>query len=242
MLALAAVIALPALLPASALADDAPACAPGSSSTIVSNFNGTAVPAGRTIWFSSVLKAAGLGAGATTIRVVDQSIELAGSTLAVPDGVVTFSPTVTTATTTVDPITGAWTTTVPKGLAGNTFLSGLAVPIASDLRGGAGPVTWHGTFFTDTPGVSVKWQWAAAVYSTFGAANDALGVKPVDDNKASMYTNSDHAGTPESFKRYVTGGARGGGGANATGSYSATASAVPCPGSPQDPDEPPIYT
>jgi hypothetical protein len=86
--------------------------------------------------------------------------------------------------------------------------------------------------------VRVNWQWAAAVYSAFGATNDALGVKPTDDNKASLYANSDHAGTPESFKQYVTGGARGGGGTNATGSYSATASVVPCPGSPPDADEP----
>ena len=53
-------------------------------------------------------------------------------------------------------------------------------------------------------------------------------MKPVDDNQASVYQNSDHAGTPENFKSFVTGGARGGGGSNFTGSYSATA-AVSCP-------------
>jgi hypothetical protein len=35
---------------------------------------------------------------------------------------------------------------------------------------------------------------------------------------------------------------RSGGGANATGSYSATASVVPCPGSPPDADDPSIAT
>jgi hypothetical protein len=49
-------------------------------------------------------------------------------------------------------------------------------------------------------------------------------VKPVDDNKASVYHNADHAGTPESFKKSVTGGAMGGGGSNYTGSYSGTGS------------------
>jgi hypothetical protein len=29
--------------------------------------------------------------------------------------------------------------------------------------------------------------------------------KPVDNNKASKYKNSDHAGTPEDFKVYVIG-------------------------------------
>ena len=52
-------------------------------------------------------------------------------------------------------------------------------------------------------------------------------VKPVDSNSASQYHNSDHAGTPENFKSFVTGGARGGGGSNFTGSYSATGHVSP---------------
>jgi hypothetical protein len=83
-------------------------------------------------------------------------------------------------------------------------------------------------FTTDTPGVTVQWQWAAAVYPNFSTGYNTLGVKPVDDNKASQYQNSDHAGTPETFKSFVTGGARGGGGSNYTGSYSATGSTIPC--------------
>jgi hypothetical protein len=77
----------------------------------------------------------------------------------------------------------------------------------------------------------VQWQWAASVYDNpnFGTDYNALGVKPVDDNHASAYLNSDHAGTPEYFKSDVTGGARGGGGSNFTGSYSGTASTVPAP-------------
>ncbi len=58
----------------------------------------------------------------------------------------------------------------------------------------------------------------------FGADYNSLGVKPVDDNKASQNKNSDHAGTPENFKSFVIGGARGGGGSNFTGSYSGTGS------------------
>jgi len=52
--------------------------------------------------------------------------------------------------------------------------------------------------------------------------NFPLAVKPVDDTKASQYKNSGHAGTPESFKSFVTGGARGGGGSHFTGSYGGT--------------------
>src|ERR1700739_4212860 len=70
----------------------------------------------------------------------------------------------------------------------------------------------------------MQWQWAAASFSSFSTDYSAIGVKPVDDNKASQYQNSDHAGTPESYEAYVVGGATGGGGSNYTGSYSGTVS------------------
>jgi hypothetical protein len=85
-------------------------------------------------------------------------------------------------------------------------------------------VIWQGTFSSDTAGLTVNWQWGAAAYTNFSSKYNDLGVKPVDDNKASQYQNSDHAGTPENFKAYVVGGARGGGGSNFTGSYSGTGS------------------
>jgi hypothetical protein len=76
--------------------------------------------------------------------------------------------------------------------------------------------------------VSVSWQWAAANYPAFNADPTLLGVKPVDDNKASQYKNSDHAGTPENYKQFVVGGGTGGGGSNYTGSLSSTGN-VQCP-------------
>jgi len=85
-------------------------------------------------------------------------------------------------------------------------------------------VKWSASFTTDTPGVTMNWQWAAAVYTSFDTDSNNLGVKPVDDNHASVYQNSDHAGTPENFETFVTGGATGGGGSNFTGSYSGTGS------------------
>src|SRR5439155_361606 len=42
-----------------------------------------------------------------------------------------------------------------------------------------------------------------------------------------LTSNSDHAGTPEAFKPYVIGGARGGGGSNYTGSLSGTVAVAP---------------
>jgi hypothetical protein len=100
--------------------------------------------------------------------------------------------------------------------------------VPATIPGGLNPVTWSGTITSDKPGVTVNWQWGAGVYTSFNSNYTALGVKPVDDNDASIYHNSDHGGTPEIYKQNVIGGARGGGGSNYTGSYSGTGAAR-CP-------------
>jgi hypothetical protein len=208
---------------------------PGDGGSITSNFNGTPIPGGDWIWFTSVLKVQGLGSSPVTIGFtgsIQFSVNGTLYYLPVPSALVMFSPSVTLATTTF--CNGQWVTTVPlSGLAGNVFLDGFALqaPQPAGFPGGISPVTWQGMFFSLTPGISVQWQWAAAVYSNafFGTDYSQLGVKPVDDNKASVYQNSDHAGTPENFKPYVVGGARGGGGSNFTGSYSGTGAVTPTP-------------
>ncbi len=67
-----------------------------------------------------------------------------------------------------------------------------------------------------------NWKWAAAVCTKFEGDGNGLGVKPVEGSRLSIYKNAHHSGTPESYTRYVVGGARGGGGSNFTGSYSGT--------------------
>jgi hypothetical protein len=206
-----------------------------SGSSITANFNGTPINAGDFIWFNAALKVHGLGSDPVTIGFsgsIQFSVDGMVYMVPVPSAIVTFSPTVTVATTVF--CNGQWVTTVPlSGLAGNVFLDGFALqaPMPAGFPGGIKQVTWQGMFFSLTPGLTVQWQWAAAVYHnpTFGADYNALGVKPVDDNHASVYQNSDHAGTPENFRPDVVGGARGGGGSNFTGSYSGTAASVPMP-------------
>jgi len=219
------------------------ACVPNPTS-IRSNFNGTPIAAGDFIWFSSVLKVQGLPSGqSATVFFENQAITFTANgftyntaNAGMPNAQVTIDPSATQATTTFDPVTRTWRTVTPPNTAGNIFLSGYAFAQflfgqSGGLPGGINPVTWTGTFsaLTSVP-LTVNWQWAAAVYTTFSTDNNALGVKPVDDNQASQYKNADHAGTPENFKSFVTGGARGGGGSNYTGSLSATAS-VQCPAS-----------
>lgn len=201
------------------------------TSAIAFNFNGTPVAAGDTLWFSSAFKASGLPAHAVSLHFTHGSIAFTANgtaySVSTPDADVTLSPSATTATTTFDATLNAWETTLPMKWSGNGFLDGVAFPLASPLPGGIKNVTWQGQFSGDTPGVSVNWQWAAAAYTRFGGDYNALHVKPVDDNHLSVYPNSDHAGAPEAFLTYVVGGATGGGGANVTGSLSATVQVTP---------------
>lgn len=197
---------------------------------ITSNFNGTPIAAGDTVWFNSVFSAQGIGSQPVTINFSNSSITFTVNgvpqSIPVPDSQITFSPETTQANTYFD---GAnWITSLESsGLAGKDFVTGVAVQVpAGGWPGGIQDVSWSGSFSSSTTGLGVQWQWAAAVYTQFGTDYNSIGVKPVDDNKASQYQNSDHAGTPESYKQYVVGGARGGGGSNYTGSYSGTAN---CP-------------
>ncbi|MFO0608489.1 MAG: hypothetical protein U0324_35315 [Polyangiales bacterium] len=205
---------------------------PCATSTIRSNFNGTAIAPETWVWFSAAGRVR-RPAGGLTLRVEEHAIDFtaggAALHLAVPSARVTFSPTATTATTSFDATRGAWSTTVPAGYDGDVFLTGVALRVgAGGLPGGINPVVWTGTFVSDTAGVSVAWQWAAAVYTRFSDDPGALDVKPVEGGSLSAYANADHAGTPERFRPYVTGGARGGGGSNFTGSLSATSTASAC--------------
>jgi hypothetical protein len=199
-------------------------------STVVSNFNGTAIPQNDTVWFNSVAKVSGLTTGTETLFVKNAQVTFTSNgtpySVGLPDMTLTLTTLATSASTSYD--SNGWHVTAPQSFSGNVFLGGAALPLPGGLPGGIKNVNWSGNFTSDTSGMSVNWQWAAAVYTTFGSSPGSFGIKTVDDNhKDAAYANSDHAGTPEAFKQYVTGGATGGGGSNYTGSYSGTASVTP---------------
>jgi hypothetical protein len=195
-------------------------------SAISANFNSTPIPAGDTVWFSSVGKVSGLAAGTTT------SMHLTGGTVSftaggtaytvdVPDTTITFTPLATKATTTYS--ASGWLVTAPLKFNGNVFLGGAALPVVAGLPGGIKNVTWQTDVTADAPRVSVSWKWGAAVYSSFGSPG-AVGAKAVDDAKVDFYRNSDAAGTPENFKAFVVRGGTGTGGNSYTGGYSGSKS------------------
>jgi hypothetical protein len=202
-----------------------------STYSISSSFNSTAVAPGDTIWFSSVISGVGgMGTAPATINVTNQTITFSDSVggsfnVSLPNAVLTLTPGGTTATTNYTG--GQWASNDPSSLGGNLFLSGYELPVPVGLHGSDNPVTWTATFSDDTSGLSFKWEWAAAAYTSFNSSYGSLGIKPCDSNTASIYANSDHAGTPESYKTHVIGGATGTGGSNYTGNYSPNTSVTP---------------
>ncbi len=158
--------------------------------------------------------------------------------LAVPNAKITFSPSASCTSTTFDSMTSTWVTTVPVSGDDEVFLTGLAWPVPSGgLPGGANPVNFSGTYSAETsaPGLSIQMKWSAAAYSSFTTDYNALQIK-AGHQTACGQSNGDHAGTPEGvnstntpWKKFVVGGARGGGGSNFTGSWSGTLSIRICP-------------
>jgi hypothetical protein len=197
------------------------------NSTIVSNFNGTAIAGGDYVWFNSIVKVNGRSGREAILRFDSSQISFTSNgvhyVLDVPVNTIIFSASATQASTTYNAATNSWTTTVPASYTGNVFLSGVAFQVPpAGLPGGINNIAWTGRFSSATSALSVDWQWAAAAYDEFSSDEADLGVKAIDGNKFNIFANSDHAGTPEFFKDDVIGGARGGGGSNWTGSYSGT--------------------
>ena len=189
------------------------------TSTTTSNFNGSAIPAGKYIWFNAHFKATGITDG-TVLTITDQTITSANSemtNLNAPSSRIIFSSTVTSPNYVFDNVTNTWNISIPLSGSDEIFLGGLTF-LSPGLPGGIKSLGWTSTFTSTTPNVNIQWQWGAAVYNTFSTGYNALNV--------ALTHTSDHAGTPRTFaySGNVYGGATGGAGSNYTGSWSATKS------------------
>jgi hypothetical protein len=200
---------------------------------IKSDFRNVSVPGGSYLWFNSIFKVRDVTKQKITITFFQSSVQFqytdAGGNLInvnqpIPDAKVVIDPSVTTASTTFDSVNHVWITTVPFDTDDATFLTGIPwlVP-AGGIPADIEPVTWCGTFASDTAGVDMGWRWSAAAYSSFSSDGSVLGVKPMNTDHDNPPANRDNAGTPENFKPSVIPGARGKGRANYTGSYSGSA-------------------
>ncbi len=205
---------------------------PSTASSITGSFNGTAIPAGSTIWFDAAFQAGNLPKSTTvTVHIVNAAIDFnVGTTpyhVTVPNADIVLTPGATSASTSFDPTDNDWDVSAPTGGAGDVFMGGVVMQVPSRLPGGIKNVTWSVNFWSDTAGITVNWKWAAAVYKSFSTDNTTLGVKPVDNNTLSVYKSGDQSGTPEAFKSLVIAGALGNGGNNYTGNFTGGKSVTP---------------
>jgi hypothetical protein len=177
-----------------------------SGNTAIHDDEGLPAIAGtNNIWFSSTgFNVQGLPAsGSVKLYITNASISFtAGGNnymVPVPNAVITFSSTVTSASTTWDTAANRWSTLVPiSSVNGNatihTFFDGVAFPVpAGGFPGGIQNVNWQAAFTTSTPTIKFNWQFEAAVYtsSAFGSYTGA-NISPLD--------NTDPAGTPGTYK------------------------------------------
>ncbi len=181
------------------------------------------ITAGDYLWFNSeAVNVANIPSSGAKLYVTNATITInGGAPISVPNAVVNFSSTATSATTSWDLVNSRWSTVVPRATVNgsatiHTFLDGLALLVpAGGFPNGIESMTWSAAFSTDSPGVTFQWQWGAAEYTSFSAVygngtnNNLLGVVPVD--------GTDPAGTPSSYKASLTDGGTGGGGASWTG-------------------------
>ena len=200
------------------------------TSSISSSFNATAIASGRYLWFAPTAKVRNLDANAAvTIKVTNVTALYGTTTQTLPDEWLTFDPLATRSTATFDAANNRWVVTVPTSVAasGNSVLGGYAVRTAAAIAGGLTPVKVTATFSTVNPGIDIDWRWGAAVYTSFNTNPALIGLKPVDDKTTSAYANTDPAGTPESFRTYLTPGAKGTGGTSYIGTATATTTVRP---------------
>jgi len=173
-------------------------------------FNAKPIPAGRTIWFNSMLRINHEGQAPTTVWLENSKIVFTANsttyTVAVPNGVMYVTP-VTNGTTLFNAASNRWETTVPKQADDHAFLVGVAFTAPVNLPGNI-VATWSGDFTGDRLGVTANWKLGAAVYTNFSSNYNLLGVKPVNGTRwSSQYPNRHKAGTPENYKSAVTEGA-----------------------------------
>ena len=197
--------------------------------SITSTFNSTSIPAGRFIWFSSVIDKGNISGvtGTVTFNITNSRITFTANSqqyiLNVPNSRIRFDAAVTNATT--EFVNNVWETAVPRSYNGYVFMGGLNYQVLANLPGSISNVTWTATISIDKAGIRPTWKWAAAVYTNLGAYS-ALGIKPKNGNNQNPYPNNDNAGTPENYKLLVVSGAKGTGGTNYTGTYSSTSTAT----------------
>ena len=199
--------------------------------SIASNFNGTDI-LGNYIWYNAHLTTLPTTEG--SLLFTNQSVANDDPSIAtynIADALITFVSGTGSATTTFNNSLNRWETTVYLDSSpGDPFFGGLGVLPGIELSG-SNPVTWTADVAASSSllGESFNWQWAAAAYTSFTTDFTSLEVAAIDGYNCTTGGGGTPAtnvqsGTPCTYTSFVTGGARGGGGSNFTGSNSGTGS------------------
>ncbi len=214
----------------------------------------THIPAGSTIWFTSVLKAVHTADGSaitSSIRIdVHQSRITFGSwpyVITMPDSTVVLDPSISVPRRLWSGPEKFSVNYSPSQVSKEALFDALPYEAPEPfIPRSSGPVTWTATFAASRPGITIDWAWSAAVYSQFGAVG-SFQLKPLSgpiaqvDPQAGppdLYENADPAGTAEAYKQYVVAGAMGSGAPSYTGARTETASVTACPSSESPPATP----
>ena len=194
----------------------------------VNHFADGDLRAGNVLWFNSSMSASGGGFNLVNVYITHSTVTFSAPapppqkgagdvdppvkptpltyTVNLPDSVVTISPSSLSASLSYNDAARAWQEVIPTGIPGNFFADGGTFNLVDRLQG-AKDATWSAVISTDTPGLKLTWQWAAQSYTTLGADYNGMGVKPMDSSTATVYQNTDDAGTPENFKSSLAHGA-----------------------------------
>jgi hypothetical protein len=78
----------------------------------------------------------------------------------------------------------------------DTFMSGTSLPLLAGVSAIARDMSWRVQFESDTPGLTVQWNWGAAPYLRFTEDLNALRIVPVSNR-------TQRAGTPLALKTFA---------------------------------------
>jgi hypothetical protein len=195
--------------------------------------------AGQIAWFNSNLTQleGQIPTSNFQIFITGGKIAFGSTTLTVPDAIITFSSSVSCASTSFNTTFNRWETTVPLSAAqyaNEIFAAGLAYQLPSNFQG-ANSVTWSADISSSAPGVKVSWeagvsnwltsnqgvQFPALSESPFVPDYNGMEVNPAQGISLCSGNSQDAAGAPEFQGRQyviVTGGC-GKGGDNWTGTF-----------------------
>ena len=160
----------------------------------------TAKPIPIVLWFNASLRLQGAPLDrAVTVCAKRQVVSWVEGrqtiSVAVPDAMISFKPWETGSQAWYGG--GKWDTSAPAmGSSTDTFMSGISLPLLAGVSAIARDMSWRVQFESDTPGLTVQWNWGAAPYLRFTDDLNALKIVAVSNR-------TQRAGMPSALKLFA---------------------------------------